>query len=188
MNFLIFNNTAKKLNATIYGVHGSDHIPVAVDGGGSLLLSAQGAVTVTATDLDIRNLNYVTDSVTVTATELDIRALSGSVDSVAVAKMGFAELSVSGTVGTSTIFVLATDLSGYSQNSFYVMNASGSQITMSVQIAPVTTGSYFVTTASAAVTTASPTVLAVTIPIRYARLALVSSGSATYIAYYNGRA
>lgn len=188
MNYLVFNNTAKCLNATLYGVDGGDSLPVAVDSGGNLILSSTGAVSVTATNFDIRALSSATDSVAVTATDLDIRNLTGATDSVAIAEMGFAELSVTGTVGTSTVYVLTTDISPYAENSFYVMNVSGSPITMTVQIAPVNDTSYFVASSSASVTTAAPTVSTITVPIRYARLALVSAGSATYIAYYNGRA
>jgi hypothetical protein len=188
MNFLTFNNTAKKLNATLFGMNGINVLPIAVDGEGNLLLSSEGAVTVTASNLDIRDLNYATDSVTVTATDLDIRNLTGTLDSVAVARMGFAELSASGTVGTSTVYALVTDISGYSGNSFYVKNLSGSAITVTVQISPIDDTSYYTTSSSQSVTTSTPGVAAVTIPIKYARLALVSSGSATYIAYYNGRA
>jgi len=188
MNFLAFNNTARRLYATLFGTSGAEVLPVAVDNEGNLLLSSDGAVTVTATDLDIRDLNYSTDSVTVTATDLDIRNLTGAQDSVAVARMGFAELSVSGTVGTGTVYALATDISGYGENSFYVRNMGGNAITVTVQIAPVDDAGYYTASSSQSVTTSSPGVAAVTIPIKYARLALVSSGSATYIAYYNGRA
>lgn len=188
MNFLVFNNTAKKLSATIYGVNGADHLPVAVDSGGKLLLSSQGAVEVTATDLDIRNLSDTTDSVRVSATDLDIRALAASIDSVAIGKMGFAELSVTGTVGTTTVYALTTNISAYSENSFFVMNAGGATMTMTVQIAPVDSAGYYIASSTNSVTTSTPVVAAITVPMKFARIALVSSGGATYIAYYNGRA
>lgn len=87
MNNLVFNNTAKKLSAAFYGMYESEYKPVAVDENGLFLFSPLSVITITATDLDIRDLNYTTDSVTVTATNLDIRDLNGSQDSVAVSRM-----------------------------------------------------------------------------------------------------
>lgn len=52
------------------------------DNGGSI--TVDGSVTVSATDLDIRDLNSATDSVTVVATNLDVRDLSHSQDSVKI--------------------------------------------------------------------------------------------------------
>ena len=54
------------------------------DGTNHLAISAGGALTVIATDLDIRNLNATDDHVTVSATALDIRHLASGTDSVAV--------------------------------------------------------------------------------------------------------
>jgi hypothetical protein len=74
------------------------------DGGNSI--TVDGSVTVSATDLDIRDLAFATDSVdvsgssvTVTATDLDIRNLSNATDSV-TAHQG----------GTWTVTATATDL------------------------------------------------------------------------------
>jgi hypothetical protein len=64
---------------------------VVVNPDGSLNTNITGSVSVTATDLDIRNLTYATDkvdvtgsSVTVSATDLDIRNLSATQDSVSI--------------------------------------------------------------------------------------------------------
>jgi hypothetical protein len=56
------------------------------DGTDVLAINTDGSVnaTVSATDLDIRDLNSATDSVTVVATNLDIRDLSSATDSVTV--------------------------------------------------------------------------------------------------------
>jgi hypothetical protein len=69
-------------------IDGSGHISIN-DGGNSI--TVDGAVTVSATDLDIRSLVFATDkvdvsgsSITVTATDLDIRDLAFATDKVDV--------------------------------------------------------------------------------------------------------
>lgn len=89
-------------------VDASGRLSVSVDNTPAVTIS--GSVTVTATDLDIRDLNSATDSVTVVATDLDIRNLSSATDSVAVTDGG-GSLTVDGSVSiTGSVTVTATDL------------------------------------------------------------------------------
>jgi len=67
-----------------------------------------GSVAVTATDLDIRDLNSATDSVTVLATNLDIRDLNSATDSVSAV--------VSGTVTVTATNLDIRDLSSASDS------------------------------------------------------------------------
>lgn len=189
MNNLVFNNTAKKLNAAFFGIHESEYIPVAVDENGLFLFSPLSIITVTASNLDIRDLDYTVDSVTVTATSLDIRSLNGAQDSVAISSVGFVEQSVTQTVPSGITFLLTRDISNYSENSFFVRNTSGGTITVTVQIAPVDdTNFYMDHSTPQGLTVGNNTVAAVTVPIRFARLRVQASTSIGVVAYYNGRA
>ncbi len=189
MNNLVFNNTAEKLNATFFGVFGSEYKPVAVDEDGLFLFSPLSIITVTATDFDIRSLSYTLDSVTVTATNLDIRDLSGTQDSVAVSSMGFVEQSVTQTVSAGTTSLLTRDISPYSENSYFIRNTGGATITVTVQIAPVDDASFYINhTTPQTVATSSNAVAAVTVPMKFARLSVQASTNTGIVAYYNGRA
>lgn len=189
MNNLVFNNVAEKLNATFYGVFQDEYKPVAVDGDGLFLFSPLSVITITATNLDIRNLSYTLDSVTVTATNLDIRDLNGAQDSVAVSGMGFAEQSVTQTVPSGTTVLLTRDISAYSQNSYFIRNTGGATLSMTVQIAPANEPSLYINHgATQTVSTDSNAVSAITTPMKFARLSVQASTNTGVVAYYNGRA
>ncbi len=189
MNNLVFNNTAKKLHAAFYGIHGSEYKPVAVDENGLFLFSPLSIITITATDLDIRALNYALDSVTVTAADLDIRNLNGVQDSVAISSMGFVEESFNQTVPAGANYVLTRNIANYSQNSFFVRNTGASTITITVQIAPVDDANFYIDhTTPQGITSGNNAIGAVTIPIKYARIRIQASSSTSVVAYYNGRA
>lgn len=189
MNNLVFNNAARKLSAALFGMYESEFIPVAVDDEGKFLFSPESAITVTASNFDIRDLNYVVDSVTVTATDLDIRSLTGTQDSVAVSSVGFTESTLTGTVAAGTSYIMATEIANYSQNSFFIRNLGGSTFTMTVQVAPTNAAAYYLDQSSAYTVSASANAIAaVTVAVRYARIKIDAGGSATYAAYYNGRA
>jgi len=94
-NNIVFNDVASQLKTQIYGSNNGNIVPISTDENGNITLTATDldirdlsadtdSVTVTATDLDIRDLSADTDSVTVTATDLDIRDLSADTDSVTV--------------------------------------------------------------------------------------------------------
>ncbi|MDK2798755.1 MAG: hypothetical protein PWP27_513 [Clostridiales bacterium] len=87
-NNLVFNGTASQLQSQVSGVDSNGTVrAILTDDSGRLDL---GTVTVTAEDLDIRNLTGTTDSitiyntVTVTAEDLDIRNLTGTTDSITI--------------------------------------------------------------------------------------------------------
>lgn len=189
MNNLVFNNTAELLSATFFGVSGNEYLPIAVDENGLFLFSPQSIITITAINLDIRDLNFATDSVTVTATNLDIRDLSGTQDSVAVSSMGFVEQSVTQTLSSGTTLLLIRNISAYSENSFFIRNTGGASITVTIQIAPVDDSSYYINhTTAQSVAVGGNYAAAVTMPIKYARLSVQASTNTGIVAYYNGRA
>jgi hypothetical protein len=88
-NNLVFNGVAENLQMMMNGIDGTS-VPrrILTDSSGQMLIT--GSVTVTAENLDIRDLNGATDSisvfntVTVTAENLDIRNLAGATDFVSV--------------------------------------------------------------------------------------------------------
>ncbi len=164
-------------------------MPVAVDENGLFLFSPLSIITITATDLDIRNLNYTVDSVTVTAANLDIRNLSGSRDSVAVSSMGFVESTATQTVASGTSYLLTTDISRYRQNSFFVRNVSGSSITVAVQYAPIDNTTLYIDVGSSqSVAVGQNYVFTINAAMKFARLRVQASASTNVVAYYNGRA
>jgi len=189
LNNLVFNNTAKLLRAALYGDYGGEYKPVAVDENGLFLFSPLSVITVTASNFDIRDLNYATDSVTVTATDFDIRNLTGARDSVAVSSMGFVEATVTQTVASGTSYLLAQDISAYSQNSYFIRNNSGGTVTVSVQVAPLNNNAYFLNhTSPAGVSSGNNYIAAVTVPARFARLSVAAGSNTNVTVYYNGRA
>lgn len=189
MNELIFNETAIELRALFYGMNGSSPVAVAVDGTGAFLISAQSAVPITAVNLDIRNLTQSRDTVNVTATGLDIRNLTGTQDSVQLYNNAFTESSVSTNVMSGINILLTTNIGSYSENSFFLRNTGNSTVTVTLQIAPVDDGNYYVThVAAQGVTAGSNYLQAVTVPVKYARLSVTASTTVSVVAYYNGRA
>lgn len=189
MNNLVFNNTAKKLYATIFGVYQNSYLPVALDSDGLFLFSPESVITITATDLDIRQLRYTIDSVTVTASNLDIRPLNGAEDSVTVAARVFVEQNITQTVSSGTTFILERNISPYSQNSFFVRNTSGATITLIAQVAPTNDNSYYVNhTTPLAVGVGANGIMVVTAPMKFARVSVQAGSNTGIVAYYNGRA
>lgn len=191
MNALVFNNHAWRLNTTIYGNYGGASVPVATDAGGNFVFSPTSLVSVTASNLDIRNLTSSRDTVNVTAVDFDIRNLSGTQDSVAVSAKGFVEASVTQTVSSgTTAYLLTREIAAYSQNSYFLRNtnASGS-ITVTLQVAPVDDVNYYVSATASGVSAGSNYLAAVATLMRYARLRVDTGGTAIgVVVYYNGRA
>ena len=191
MNELVFNKTPDTLKAVIYGADGSCLLAVSVDSAGRFLISPDSAVAVTADGLDIRPLSSATDSVLVTADGLDIRPLSGENDSVTLYGNAFVEDTVSTTL-TSTSAVLTRDISAYSENSFIRNLSATANLSLAVQVSPVSDADFFTTApgGTGTITGIGNFIGAVTIPARYARLQVTVSGigSANVVAYYNGRA
>lgn len=189
MNNLVFNTVAKNLKAAFYGFYDNNYLPVTVDEYGYIIFSPLSVITVTATDLDIRNLNYAIDSVTITATDLDIRNLQGTTDSIQIASCAFVEESNTLTIPAATqTMMLIRDISAYSQNSFYIRNVSGGAVTVSVQVAPTNDNAYFTSLTATSVPVGSIFINAVTVPIKYARLSVTTNVATEVSAYYNGRA
>ena len=188
-NYLVFNSDASKLKTMIYGIDGSVFKPIAVDSNGMFLFSPLSIITVTATDLDIRNLSSDQDSMLVVATDLDIRNLSGTQDSVQISGQGFVEDTITTTVVSGITYLLTKNISQYSQNSFFIRNNGSSSITVTLQVAPVDTDIYYVDNSSAQnVLTSNNNITSTTVAMKYARLKVVASTNTNVVAYYNGRA
>lgn len=191
MNFLVFNKSAENLKTAIYGLHDEDLVAVATDEEGNFIFSPASQITVTASNLDIRNLTAARDTVNVTAVNFDIRSLSTARDSVLVGAKGFEEAQATVNVGSNTTtYLLTREIGPYSQNSYFLRNTSGSgSVTVSVEIAPVDSATYYLATITSSVGASSNFLASVATLMRYARLRVQTGGSAINVdAYYNGRA
>ena len=191
MNNLVFNKHARSLKAAIYGQYSDEPVPIAADVDGNFVFSPASEITVTASNFDIRNLTSARDTVNVTATDFDIRSLSGTQDSIAVSAKGFIEAQATQTIGSNTTaFLLTREIGAYAQNSYFLRNTNlTGSITVTLQIAPVDDGDYYVSSAASAVSAGSNYLTAVITLMRYARLRVDTGGTAIGVsAYYNGRA
>lgn len=170
MNYLVFNNNPANLLTGIYGSDGTQFRAVTVDTGGNVILSPLSVISVTATDLNIRDL-------------------SGTQDSVLVYGQNFVEDTVSTTVPSGTTYLLVKDISPYRQNSYFIRNNGSVSITVTLQVAPVDGDSYYVDNSTAqTVSASSNNITSVSVAMKYARLKVVASTSTSVVAYYNARA
>jgi hypothetical protein len=170
MNYLVFNNSPDSLRTSIYGSDGAQLRAVAVNAGGELILSPNTVVSVTATDLDIRSL-------------------TGATDSVLVYGQYFVEDTITTTVPNGTTYLMTKDISAYRQNSYFIRNNGSSSVTVTLQIAPVDSTSYYVDHSTPqSVGGSSNNLTAVTVAMKYARLRVVATASTSVTVYYNGRA
>ncbi len=195
MNNQMKSLQARELRMTGLGrITGSTELePMAADSVGRLILSPDLTIQVQSGGLDIRPLSASQDSVTITASNLDIRNLSGTQDGLAFDRMLSLETSTTSQVPSlGTVRLLTTNVSIYRQNTFYVSNASGLAIGVSValEIAPVDIDSYYMTDGSSFnlfggdARTFQPTRL-----LKYARIRVTSLLSlANITVYYFGRA
>jgi hypothetical protein len=191
MNSLVFNRNAGSLKTAIYGQYAQDFVPVATDEEGNFVFSPASLVTVTASNLDIRNLTSARDTVNVTAVNFDIRDLNGTQDSIAISAKGFVETQTSLSVATnSTVYLLTQEIGAYSQNSYFLRNTNAiGSITVTLQIAPVDDTDYYVSSTTTGVSAGSNYLTAVATLMRYARLRVETGGAAVGVtAYYNARA
>lgn len=191
MNNLVFNNQASSLKTAIYGQYAQDPVAIAADAEGNFVFSPESLITVTASNLDIRNLTSARDTVNVTAVDFDIRNLTGTQDSIAISAKGFVETQVTQTIAANTTsYLLTRDIGAYSQNSYFLRNtnATGS-ITVTLQIGPLDDANYYVSSTATSVAASSNYLTAVATLMRYARLRVDTGGTAIgIVAYYNGRA
>lgn len=150
VNNKIINQIANNLLSSVYGIDTDNNNQIfIVDSNGELILSPLITINVEASNLDIRDLNIIRDSATITANDLDIRNLNGNQDSIQIYSKSYVEDSDSGTIvafGTRTF--LTKDTSNYSNNVYLVRNTGGVAVTVTLQIAPSNTESYFVNSGS----------------------------------------
>lgn len=192
MNFLVFNQSADSLKTAVYGSYNGEAVAVATDEDGNFVFSPDSLITVTASNLDIRDLTAARDTVTVTASNFDIRDLNGDQDSVQVSSKAFVQTQTTVTVAANTTtYLLVQEIGGYSDNSFFLRNtnAVSGSITVTLQVAPTNSDSYYVSATATSVGAASNYLAAVATLMRYARLQAQTGGTAVGVdAYYNGRA
>lgn len=189
MNNFVFNNAAKELRTVFYGMNGSNYIPISVESDGLFRFSDLSPVTVTASNLNIRNLTTARDAVNVVATNLDIRDLTATQDSVAIGAMGFVEATTTITVSSGTTNLLPRNVGAYSENSYFIRNLSGGTVTVTIMVAPVDDDNFYVAVSTPTAVTASNNLLAsFNSAAKFARLRVVASSNTNVAVYYNGRA
>ena len=116
-------------DVTINNASGASAVNIQ-DGGNSI--TVDGSVTVSATDLDIRDLDFATDSVdvsgssvTVSATDLDIRDLSASSDSVKIGDgTDFLAVNANGSINVVLADSSGTEVQDYKDAVAIAANAS----------------------------------------------------------------
>ncbi|MGI6005106.1 MAG: DUF6385 domain-containing protein [Christensenellales bacterium] len=192
MNFLVFNRSAENLKTAIYGRYNEDTVPIATDEQGNFIFSPASLVTVTASNLDIRNLTSARDTVNVTAVDFDIRSLSDTQDSVRIGAKGFVETMTTVNVSSNaTVYLLTQEIGAYSQNSYFLRNTNSllGSVTVALEIAPVGDDDFYISTSATSVGPSSNFLAAVATLMRFARLRVQTGGtSVTVVVYYNARA
>lgn len=185
MNELPFNK--RPVYAQIYGAFSDGPTALRTDAQGRPVLQLDGAQTIAASSLNIRDLSEA-DTAAVTATGFDIRSLSGGRDSVGTVQRPFTVLSGTATLLLGGTTVLTVDTSPYSSSAFLVRaDAISLLTTVSLQLAPVTTASYFTTVDSqSGLILGGRYLLLPTMPMRYARIFATGIGS-VLTAYFIGQ-
>lgn len=184
------SNSGKNLNALIEGTFGGQRLPFATDGQGRLILSPVLSYTITANNLDVRDLSSSQDSLSITASDLDIANLQGTKDSLRLQRLNFAEGNESGTiVALGQRAFLPRDISSYRSNTYFVVNNGGVGVTVSLQLAAVNSSSYYITDGSSFSLLAGGTRLFVpTRPSKFARVFASAVLLASIEVYYFGQA
>lgn len=177
MNELIYN-TEEKLHVAGYAQTGNGVLtPFASDVSGRVLASQQQTLTISSAGLDIRPLDS-TDSLSITVTELDIRNLFGATDSIQISGQSWEIDSNTQSVGIlTTVYVLPKDMSKYRRNAFFVYNTSGVTVgaDITLQISPVNSNAYYVDNGSTfSLLGGQKLILVPSIPLRYARVKITT--------------
>ena len=185
MNDLPFNK--RPINTQIYGASSNGPIALRTDDQGRPVLRLDATQTIAASSLDIRDLSAA-DIAAITAAGFAIRSLDGSRDSVTTVENPFTVLSATATLVLGGTSVLTVDTSPYSNSAFLVRaDAISLLTTVSLQLAPVTTASYFTTIASeSGLILGGRYLLLPPMSMRYARIFATGIGS-VLTAYYIGQ-
>ncbi len=191
INNHIFNEAPQQLHSQIYGESGAQSMYFTTDSQGRMILSPSLHAAVTASNLNIHNLNPARDTAAITASNLDIRGLAGPGDSVSNWGSAYVQASQSSPVPIlGTVYLLPRDMAPYSQNTFIASNNLGVAVTIQLQIAPADNASYYINDGSSfSLLGNSRLVLVPSVLMRYARVmvtGLLSLGSVSV--YYLGRA
>jgi hypothetical protein len=130
MNMQIMGPTADQMAAAVCGRHGAAFPAARTDDVGRLVAASSAAIPITAAGLGIRSL-------------------SGAADSVTTAGQSWAYDSDSGAIGLGARYFLARNVSRFSRNTYIVANTGSVILSITLQIAPVDSDSYYVNDGSA---------------------------------------
>lgn len=194
MNGLIYNNAGYPLAATAYGQDGGGFAyPFQTDTAGQLLLAEQ-LWQINGTNTDVRNLSPMRDTLNIQGSSAAVRGLSPSRDFVSALSQSNIVTTQSGTVPLllAPLILLTTDMSAYSNNTFWVRNTGiGISISITLQLAPIDSDAYYVDDQSqGSLLAGGLSMFRPTRTARYARLrivGLVSLYTTTATAYYMGQ-
>ena len=185
MNNLSFNR--QPVYAQIYGTASNGLTAMRTDAQGRPVLLLDATQTIAAASFDIRSLT-ASDTAAITAADFDIRSLNGDRDSVTTVESPYTVISNTATLILGGTTVLTVDTSPYSSSAFLVRAEAISLLTtVSLQLAPVTTASYFTTVDSeSGLILGNDYLLLPTLLMRYARIYATGVGS-VLTAYYIGQ-
>jgi hypothetical protein len=145
VNNAVINNEERELKLHGQGKNGTVSLPFTTDAQGRLILSPSLAVDIRADNLDTRDLTVSRDSLAMLSSSLEIRDLTGARDSVKILNRNYAEDTESGTIlALGTRIFLTKDISRYASNHYSVTNTGGIGVTVTLQIAPADSESYYV--------------------------------------------
>lgn len=194
MNGLIHNNNTHPLAATPYGLDSSSSAyPLQTDSSGKLLL-AQPIWQISGNNVDVRNLTPTRDTIGIQGSDIPIRSLTPSQDFVTCQSQNNVVTTQSGTVPLllAPLLLLVTDMSNYSNNTFWVRNTGvGIAVSITLQLSPINTDAYYVNDQAESNLLAGG--LAMFRPSRMTRFArlrivgLISLNTTTVTAYHVGQ-
>lgn len=186
MDFLSFSK--QPVSAECCAASPGGETALRTDAQGRPVLYVGAAQTVAASGLDIRDLSAARDTAAITASDFDIRALTGGRDSVLASSNGYFVTSGSASILIGGTVVLTVDTRPYGRSAFLVrVDFLALGTTVSLQLAPVNTSSYFETVSSQTGLALGGTYLFVpSVPMRYARI-YATGATAQLTAYYVGQ-
>jgi hypothetical protein len=199
-NYVVFNREPEQLKTQIYG---SDaNTPISTTDGRLNIESISADVTVTANDLDIRDLVFGTDAIRVYGSEstplsttggrLNIESISADVNTILSARTMVSETETDVTSSTTVdAGLLASDRSRLSEASFAVHNKTANQVSIRIEVSPSNTGPWMIDTLAETLNGNEATVFVPRYFLSYARIAYASLTDAvaiTFDAWYQAQA
>ena len=131
MNQQLFNHSPEILTASVFGVRVTGPKAVRSDSAGELITSSSADIPIEASHLDIHALSGLTDSVLVYGQNTAFDAESAAI------------------VGLGSYDFLPRNVGPYSRNTYLVVNTGSIALSVTLQLAPVNSSSYYVNDGSA---------------------------------------